>query len=405
MKHIMLIAGHEFRELVWRKRFLFVLFSLPALMLGSVALAILSVKMTESTKPVGYVDLAGILDPAQPIPFERGETRFTFVPYPDEASARADLEAQKVQAYYVIQADYLQTRAVKLVYYRRIARDAAAQFQRFLRLSLLTDYPATLRERVLEEPRVDLYELERGRVFPNGDPDVGLFIPLALAVMFMMLVLMSSNYLMAAITKEKENRMAEIMLSTLRPSELIIGKLLGLAGMNLLQLLAWGLMAVVAVAILAANVEVPPSLLHPSLDWRLLAWLLPLALASYLFFATAMIFLGIISPEVEQGQQVGGFFSLLWALPLWLLAPLAQHPASPLALTLSVIPGASLMTLSVRALSMSIPTWQLVLSLFVASLSTGLMIYLTVKAFRLGMLRYGQRLRLHEIWATLRARR
>lgn len=405
MKRIMLVAGHEFRELVWRKRFLFVLFSLPALMLASVLLAILSVKMTESTKPVGYVDLAGVLDPALPIPVERGESAFTFVPYPDEASARADLEAQKVQAYYVIQADYLQTRAVKLVYERRIAGDAAAQFERFLRLNLLAGYPPALRERILEEPRVDLHELERGRVFPNGDLDVGLFMPLALAVMFMMLVLMSSNYLMAAVTKEKENRMAEVMLSTLRPSELIIGKLLGLAGMNLLQLLAWGLMAGVAVILLAANVEVPPSLLRPSLDWRLLAWLLPLALASYLFFAAAMIFLGIISPDVEQGQQVGGFFSLLWALPLWLLAPLVQHPASPLALTLSFIPGASLMTLSVRSLSTSIPTWQLALSLLMASLSTGLMIYFTVKVFRLGMLRYGQRLRLHEIWATLRARR
>lgn len=404
MNRVALVAWHEFRELVWRKRFLFTLLSLPFFMLLSVLLGILSVKLTDSTRPVGYVDQAGILDASITVPLKRDREAVELIAYPSEAEAQADLDAGKLQAYYVLSADYLQTRDVKLVYNKRPGSTAQKYFMSFLQANLLKAYPSQVRERILQDPEVDVHIVGSDKIYPNGDPDLGLFIPIIVAFFFMMLVLMSVNYFIAAVTREKENRMAEIMLSTLRPAELIVGKILGLVGMTLTQLVTWGLMGVIAVLILVFNVELPPALLHVSVDWGLLALLIPLALVLYLFFAAALVFIGVLMPEAEQGQQIGGFFSLLWALPMWLIIPIAEHPDGTLALILSFVPGPSLLTFALRALNGTVPAWQIGLSLLFNALCAALMIVFTVKAFRLGMLRYGQRLRWHEVWMAVRAR-
>ncbi len=405
MKRMALIAAHEFRELVWRKRFLFTLFSLPLFMLFMVVLTVISVKLTMSTKPVGYVDEAGILDASLPVPLARDEDKIELIPYPDEAAARADLDAGKLQAYYVIAADYPTTRDVRLVYHKRPSSLVQGQFTRFVQVNLLADYPPQVRERIVTSPRVNLQIVGDARAFPNGEPDLGFFVPLILGFAFMMLVLMSANYLMAIVSKEKENRMAEIMLATVRPSELIVGKIIGISGMNLMQVITWTLMGALAWFTLTLSAEVPEAFRSLTLDWPLLLSMLPLAVVSYIAFAAAMAFVGVLMPDVEHGQQVGGFLSLVWALPLWLIVPIVEHPEGPLALALSLVPGASLLTIALRSMGATLPAWQLILALLTNTLCAVFVMWLTVKTFTLGMLRYGQRVRLAEVWSALRARR
>ncbi len=403
MRRTLLVAWHEWRALIWRKRFLFSLLSLPGILLFGIGLGIVTEKLMESDLPIGYVDQAGFLDPNLPIPLEKQEDPFVLTPYPDEASAQAALDAKHIQAYFVISADYPQSRAVKLVYARRPNQQALRYFTRWLQVNHLKDFSPQVRERLLLKTSTDVHILENERVFPNGEPDIGLFIPLIFAFLFMMLILMSVNYFMTAMTKEKESRMSEILLTILRPSEFIVGKVLGIIGMSLVQGLVWGSMGLLAWFILSRIFPIP-ALMHPTIDWAFLLSLLLLALILYLSFAIAVLLLGIIMPDVEHGQQIGGLFSLLWALPLWLIVPIVEHPDSVLALALSFIPGAALTTLALRSLATSIPAWQIGASMLINTGFAALLLFITVKTFRLGMLLYGKRLRWRDIWQALRVK-
>ncbi len=403
MNRAFIIAWYEFRELVWRKRFLFSLLSLPALLFFSVALGIFTEKLLNATRPVGYVDQAQLLRPDLTVPLEEDEDPITLIAYPDEASARADLEAGKLQAYYVISADYPQTRAVRLVYLKRPGSSAQSQFRRFLQVNLLAEYPPQVRERLLLKTTVDVRVLSKQQEFPNGEPNLGLFLPLIITFLFMMLVLTNVNYLIAAVTKEKENRLAEIMLITVRPAQLISGKILAITGMTLVQGLVWGGMGGLSWLLFTHNVQTP-ALTRLTVDWGFLGGLFLLLIASYAFFAIAMVFIGIIMPDVEQGQKLGGLASLIWALPLWLLMPIVENPTGPLALLFSFIPGAAPTSLALRALMGPVPFSQLGLSLSFTIALTALMLFITARTFRLGSLMYGKRLSWREIWPTLRAK-
>ena len=403
MNRAFIIAWYELRELVWRKRFLFSLLSIPAILLFSVALGILTEKLLNSTRPVGYVDQAQLLHHDLTVPLEKDEDPIPLIAYPDEASARADLEAGKLQAYYVISADYPQTRDVRLVYLKRPGNSAQSQFRRFLQVNLLAEYPPQVRERLLLKNTVDVRILSKQQEFPNGEPNLGLFVPLIITFLFMMLVLTNVNYLIAAVTKEKENRLAEIMLITVRPAELISGKILAITSMTLVQGLVWGGMGLLAWLILVRNVQTP-ALTQLTLDWGFLSVLLLLLVASYAFFAVALVFIGIVMPDAEQGQKIGGLASLIWALPVWLLMPIIENPTGPLALVFSFIPGAAPTSLALRALTDTVPFSQMGLSLLFTLALTALMLFITAKTFRLGSLVYGKRLSWREIWPTLRAK-
>jgi ABC-2 type transport system permease protein len=99
----------------------------------------------------------------------------------------------------------------------------------------------------------------------------------------------------------------------------------------------------------------------------------------------------------QEGQALGFFFYMLMISPLVAIVAIGENPNGPLAIGMSILPFTSLFAISLRNLFISIPAWQIALSILVLWLSVILSLWLATRAFRLGMLRYGQRLRLDEI--------
>jgi ABC-2 type transport system permease protein len=84
-------------------------------------------------------------------------------------------------------------------------------------------------------------------------------------------------------------------------------------------------------------------------------------------------------------------------LPVWLIQPIIEHPDSPLAIGFSLFPTTALPTLSMRVAFAKVPSWQIMAAAAILSLSAAGAVWLAGRAFRLGMLRYGQNLDLREL--------
>src|SRR5690606_8727733 len=109
MSKVWTIITYEYRRHVLRKRFLFALLSIPLWLLIMAVVAVLAVVLTLDNTPIGYVDHSGVLaNPVAPSA-EEGPlfTELEMIPYPQEQAARTDLDAGKIQAYYVLEADFL----------------------------------------------------------------------------------------------------------------------------------------------------------------------------------------------------------------------------------------------------------------------------------------------------------
>ncbi len=401
MRKLWLMARHEYLRVVKRRAFLVGTLGLPLLV---IAISIVSVSIQTGQRgelPVGYVDRAGLLSAAlTPEPTE-DEEPVTFRPYPDEAAARAALEAEKIQAYYIVPEDYLYTGQITVTYWRNRPGDVIREdFEAFLRVNLLADYPPEVRQRLQERSHVTIRTPDGQRAFEVEDP-LSFFLPMGMAFIFIMAVMNSGGYLLNAVASEKENRTIEVLVTSMRSFQLIGGKALGLIGVSLTQLLIWG-------GTVAAGLAIATPLMNPLRDvaipWSIIGTLLLFFLPAYVLMADMMTAIGSIVEDSHQGQQIAGIINFLFSLPLFFLPLLLAKPNHPVVVAMTFIPTTAYVTLAMRLSLSTVPLWQLMLSWGTLTASAIAGIIGAARIFRLGMLRYGQRMSVHHILTALRMR-
>jgi len=130
------------------------------------------------------------------------------------------------------------------------------------------------------------------------------------------------------------------------------------------------------------------------LPWDVLIIFAVFFLPSYAIIAGMMICIGSIVTELQEGQQISGVFNLLFTFPIFFSALVFADPNSPLLVFLSFWPTTSLMTIIMRWGFTAIPLWQVALSWFICVFTGLTIIWIASRLFRIGMLRYGQRITL-----------
>jgi ABC-2 type transport system permease protein len=100
---------------------------------------------------------------------------------------------------------------------------------------------------------------------------------------------------------------------------------------------------------------------------------------------------------MQEGQALSGLFILIFFLPIYAITIIGEHPQGTFSIVLSMLPFTSLMTTGLRNLVAVIPTNQVLLSSLAQAMFAAIAIWFAGRAFRLGMLRYGQRIRLQEL--------
>ncbi|MGB9593573.1 MAG: ABC transporter permease, partial [Anaerolineae bacterium] len=256
MFKLRLIAIHEYRRHVLRKRFIWALLSVPALLALMVGITALAVRMERDYRPVGYVDHSGML--AHPVMPPQGEGAVEIRAFPGEAEAQKALQAGEIQCYYVLPADYVQTNQVELVYLKPPKSNATSHFWDFMQMNWLANQPSEVARRVAAMSDDDIVvQTPDGRREFAAEPTLGDLLPILAGIAFMMLLGFSGGYLVQVVSEEKENRTMEVLITSASAGEFIGGKVVGLVGVVLTQALAWLAFAGVAIVVAQRLFQTP----------------------------------------------------------------------------------------------------------------------------------------------------
>jgi ABC-2 type transport system permease protein len=408
MPKLWLVALYDYKRHALKPSFILVVLSLPLAIMLMIGLIWLADSLYSDTKAVGYVDHSGLLQTpvAAPRPGSSPDEpsvpdSVPMTPFSSDQAANQALLDGEIQAYYVIARDYDETRRVDLVYLSAPDGDVTRQFRDFLQINRLDDLPPDVARRavagsnlVARWPDDSPYG---GREFSQRT-FVNQFLPLFVGLAFVILLFMSSGYLVGTLSEEKGQRIVEVLFTSLAPSHLIGGKILAVVAVSFTQLLAWILFAGFAVFV-GGDLLGLDALRNLSLDLRMVAPLVLVFVPAYVMFAGLMTAAGATFADAQEAQSIVGICVFLSMIPVWLIQPIIEHPGSPLAIGLSLFPTTALPTLSMRVAFGNVPSWQIIASVAILILCAAGAVWLAGRAFRLGMLRYGQNLDWRELIA------
>ncbi len=206
--------------------------------------------------------------------------------------------------------DYPQNTQVELIYLEEPDSDITYQFEDFVRFTLMenADINPEVIDRLSEGFSYSLESADGSRQMGDDQWYLAL-VPYVAGIMMMVVVMTSGGYLLQAVVEEKENRTMEIVITSVSPSQLMTGKILGNIGVGLTQLVVWLVFAWLGLKI-AGNFW--PFLQDFSLPPNYVAILLLLLLPSFVMVAAIMSAIGSTMTEMREAQQISGMVSLLF---------------------------------------------------------------------------------------------
>ena len=396
------VAAHEFGIHVRRKGFILATLGMPLFFAISFGLIAFFATRSDGASSIGYVDQSEITrsQPAQVVITGTLQPDITVIRYPDEAQARADTASERIDGYIVIPADYLTSGALRGVAEDSLPNSSQNAFEKFLSRTLVANDGSVAAAR-LERPITEIRSrtLASPREATRGQGVVLFMAPYLFGIFFFIGIFSSSSYLMTALVEEKENRVMEILATSIKPWALMAGKILGLGLLGLLQITVWLLVVVGAFLLARSQIAAIVSLSVPT---GVLVVAVLMFIPSYLLVAASLSTVGAAVSAVQEGQQLSGVVSILMIAPVWFLPAIIRAPNGLLATATSIFPFTAPIVMMQRVALTDVPAWQIGLSFAVVSLSAIGMMWVAGKVMRFGMLRYGKRLSLRDIGQALR---
>jgi ABC-2 type transport system permease protein len=404
MNKTLLVFKHEFLHTIRRAGFIILTLSLPVLAL--LGIGIYHVVSGVSTPPavvthIGYVDQMGGLNG-----FTTQGT-IVLVPCQSAEAAKQALIDKDITEYAIIPPNFLSTGVVQLYTMQKelAPPDATvAAITNFISSNLLAGkVPASVIARLQTPLTVATTTLTAsGAVAPQQGGYTRIIVPATFSFLLGLSLVVSSTYVLQSLGEEKENRLMEVLLSSISTRQLLAGKVLGLGAAGLMQVIVWVIsfplllkLASSSIGGLIGTLQVPGGF-----------WILGVVyfILGYLMFAVLSASIAAVSSTVREAQGLAGFYGVFCMAPFWLLSLLLLHPTSPIWIVFSIFPFSAPVLTMVRLGLIGVPVWQLVASMGVLVLSIWGGLLLAAKLLRTYVLMYGKRPTLKEISRNLRSR-
>lgn len=412
MSDILLIVQREFNERVRKKSFLITTLLMPLLMLALVAAPALIMEYAHGErKRIAVVDESGLvassLESDDEVLFEptdlaleqaRDELpdRFGVLFIGRDVLARPDA----VRLYVAGATSAGLERSIE----SQIARILEAEKLRAYRIENLPELLASVKTTVhLQTFRND--EAEAGAAFSSTVASVVGFV---LGILLYMFLLMYGMMVMHAVIEEKQSRVLEVLVSSVRPFDLLLGKILGIAAVAVVQVSLWGVLAV-AVRTFAVPSVVPPeaasvvAALDSAYLLRIFGCMLAFVVGGCLFYSAMFAAVGSSVDSVQDAQQLQTPITLPIILSFLLMMAVMNDPDSSLAFWCSLIPFTSPVVMMAR-IPYDVPWWQVALSLAILYASFVGMVWVAAKIYRVGIFMYGKKPTLRELMRWVRYR-
>jgi ABC-2 type transport system permease protein len=422
MNKALLIARWEFLSTVTRRAYIFSVVAMPLLFGIIGAIPILSTRSAAASSadvPMALVDPAAVVDLelAARLANERTQARPRaardllptrpdgLVKSMELTPALEALNARRVAAVYELAADYL-TSGRMTVYTRSsgmfaqaFANQRQGQVVDAIRASLLQ---TTLSGDALARAYAPAARLERftvdGTGKPSRDEDGGALGPFAgsfiVLILLTMSIFFSAGFLQQGTVEDKQNRVMEILLSSVTAEQLLIGKLLGLGAAGLLQVGLYVVLVIVPGSTVLSFFNVPLGGVMISLVYFALG---------YTLFACLMAGFGMIGRTQQETAQLSALWTLAAVSPMWFIMAITAAPNGVTARALSFFPLTSPVTMIIRLSIGNVPPVDLLISAVVLIVAIYFALIGAARIFRAATLMYGKRPNLPELIRWLRA--
>ena len=403
MNATMIIARHELLTVVRRKAFILLSVGLPLaagliVMLLNLAARPTAAALEELTQPKlptapqGYVDRAGLISEMPE------QMRSSFVAYATEAEARLATSRGEVDGFLVVPADFVAQG--KVIYYSRdfnpLGADERVSAFRYLVFANLVADPQ-LASLLWQPANVTELALE-GRQETDTSTEATFWLPYAILMILFLSLSMASGWLLESVANEKDTRMLEIMLSSISPTQMLVGKALGLGVAGLAQLVLWLVTAATLLTLGGRGLSIPAGF---EITPGTIVWAVVYFLLGYAVYAALISGLGALAPTLRDASSATFLIYLPMIVPLWFLNSIVSQPNGPLAVILSIFPLCSPVVMVARMVRVAPPLWQMGLSTVLLLLTAYGVTRMAARVFRAQTLLSGQSLSLASLRAAL----
>jgi ABC-2 type transport system permease protein len=377
-----IIAKHEYLTNIKRKEFLFVTFGIPLFFFVIMGISFFSMGIgvqSHETK-IGYVDRTGLFE-------SQNMTK-----YADEELARKDLLDNKLTNYFVIPENYTATGKILIYSFKKNFADnmkIEGQIRNFLLDNLLKNEPPDIVQRIKSPINSEYFTLNEEGLKSEDSGFTIVLLPLAFSMLFTLSIFASSGFLLQSVIEEKENRIMEVILSSVSHEDLLKGKIIGLGALGLTQILIYLIVAAgiilinpVALFLIASKIHISIPLLVAGIIYFLMG---------YIIFASIMAGVGSVATTSREGQQIAGIFSLAGAFPLMFSQFIITNPNAVLAIALSIFPLTSPIAMIMRLSITDVPQYELIISILVLAISAYFIVEMSIRIFRASLLMYGKK--------------
>jgi ABC-2 type transport system permease protein len=421
MNKTLQVLRYELATTLSRRSFLLVAVGVPLLAILIAAAAALlgdpapegsgAPAATESSQLAveGYVDYSGLITTLPPdIPPGH------LLAYADEQQAKQALDAGEITRYYLIPADFIATGQVFYIYPETTPLIADGQDWLILRTLLvnLMGGDLALANRIWNPMNQQVTDLGAGPAGEGGadncsQPGMGCqsnllirYLPAIMAVLFYVFLLTASNMLLRNVGSEKENRTIEVLLLSVTPRQMLVGKIVGLGIASLLQTVLWVGTFFGLLTLGGSALSLPDAFTIPL---SILAWSLVFFVLGFAIYASLMAGAGALVPRLKEANQASfiAMAPLMAGYLVGLLAPLADLADGALPTALSLFPLTAPIVMMMRLTAGTVPLWQLLLSAGLMALSAYAIVQAVAAMFRAQNLLSGQSFSVRRFFSAL----
>lgn len=435
MNKMFAVLKREYLQAVRKKMWIVMTFLTPVLMIAVIALPAYIMERGMGEKSVAVLDATGQLgDAFADAPEEREKVsaekivkrenevreqlQISYVdtsgreagaasaPYLERLTREGD---DQLDAVFVIPADALTSETAVLKFYSRSATD----FITSSRLASLTNHtiqerrlsargvPPNELKKLLADLDVDAVQLSKSGEEKKGGEE-NFIVGFILTAMLLIPSFIYGLEVMRGIIQEKNDRVVEVLVSSMKPNDLLVGKIVGIALVGMTQVGVWLAMAAAAGGFAAATAALAGEgfldLLRPS---TFLYFVIFFILA-YLTYVCVYAIGGAACNSEKEANQLIAPIVMIMMLPWFLMVAIITNPDSAVSVGLSLAPVFGPLTMYVRTLVSEPPVWHVLLSIGIAVATIVVFFWVTAKIFRLGILSYGKRPTIPELLRWVR---
>ena len=433
MSNIWLIVAREFNERVRKKSFIVTTLLMPVLMLGlMLAPALMMRYASGQTKTIVVIDRSGLV--AQHLE-SSDEVRFETSDLPVDTARRVMIDKFGVLC---IGADVLANPSDVKLYANSassmmLEENLRGQIAKVLEREKLRAYRIEDLDRILADVKTDvkMQVVRNDEGSPSsGSSAVAAMVGLGLGMVLYMFLMIYGAMVMQSVIEEKSSRVLEVVVSSVRPFELMMGKIFGVASVAVVQVLIWGVL-VCGVGALVMPHLIPAEMMGSveamragTLDptaagvdmemvqtlatatdfgyvFQIFAYLLLYVIGGYLLYSAMFAAVGSAVDNVQDAQQLQTPIMLPIILSIFVMMVVMKDPNSPLVFWCSMIPFTSPVVMMAR-IPCGIPTWEIVVSLAVLYATFMAMVWLAAKIYRVGIFMYGKKPTFKELYKWIR---